>query len=78
MTFPQSFKSMVHQANIIPRNSFQTPEEKQACLDRINAQKEAEADKTAEMLKRLQEVSRAQGNVFEELMETQSMRLLDR
>lgn len=47
-----------------------TPEEKQACLDRINAQKEAEADKTAEMLKRLQEVSRAQGNVFEELMET--------
>ena len=47
-----------------------TPEEKQACLDRINAQKEAEADKTAEMLKRLQEVSSAQGNVFEELMET--------
>ncbi|MEK9730834.1 MAG: methylmalonyl-CoA mutase family protein, partial [Candidatus Poseidoniales archaeon] len=47
-----------------------TPEEKQACLDRTNGLHQTHEDTTGQALKRLQNVARSGGNVFEELMET--------
>jgi len=47
-----------------------TPEEKQACLDRTNGLHQTHEDATGQALKRLQNVARSGGNVFEELMET--------
>ena len=47
-----------------------TPEEKEACLERVTRRQTAEADATQAALKQLQEVARKSGNVFEELMET--------
>ena len=47
-----------------------TPEEKQACLDRTSGLHDLHTDRTETALKRLQDVARSGGNVFEELMET--------
>ena len=47
-----------------------TPEEKEACLERVTHRQTAEADATQAALKQLQTVAREGGNVFEELMET--------
>ena len=47
-----------------------TPEEKEACLERVTYRQTAEADATQTALKQLQTVAREGGNVFEELMET--------
>ena len=47
-----------------------TPEEKEACLERVTHRQTAEADATQTALKQLQTVAREGGNVFEELMET--------
>ena len=47
-----------------------TPEEKEACLERVTVRQTIEGDATAAALKQLQEVARLGGNVFEELMET--------
>jgi len=47
-----------------------SPEEKDACLARLHAFQETHKDESAAALARLQEVARAEGNIFEELMET--------
>tara|TARA_B100000683_G_scaffold164694_1_gene158597 strand:- start:2447 stop:5758 length:3312 start_codon:yes stop_codon:yes gene_type:complete len=47
-----------------------TPEEKQACLDRVIQTQNADESETKEALKKLQQVARDDGNVFAELMET--------
>jgi len=47
-----------------------TPEEKEACLERVTVRQTVEGKATAAALKQLQEVARQGGNVFEELMET--------
>ena len=47
-----------------------TPEEKQACLDRVIQTQNADESETKEALKKLQQVARDGGNVFAELMET--------
>ena len=47
-----------------------TPEEKEACLERVTHRQTVEGDATQAALKQLQEVARQGGNVFEELMET--------
>ena len=47
-----------------------TPEEKQACLDRVIQTQNADESETEEALKKLQQVAREGGNVFAELMET--------
>ena len=47
-----------------------TPEEKEACLERVTVRQTIEGEATAAALKQLQEVARQGGNVFEELMET--------
>ena len=47
-----------------------TPEEKEACLERVTHRQTVEGEATQAALKQLQEVARQGGNVFEELMET--------
>jgi methylmalonyl-CoA mutase len=47
-----------------------SPEEKDACLDRLSAFHQKHKDAAPVALARLQEVARAEGNLFEELMET--------
>ena len=47
-----------------------TPEEKEACLERVSTGKTVDGEATQAALAQLQEVARQGGNVFEELMET--------
>ena len=47
-----------------------TPEEKEACLERVTHRQTVEGGATQAALKQLQTVARQGGNVFEELMET--------
>ena len=47
-----------------------TPEEKEACLERVMHRQTVEGEATQAALAQLQEVARLGGNVFEELMET--------
>ena len=47
-----------------------TPEEKEACLERVTHRQTVDGKATQAALKQLQEVARQGGNVFEELMET--------
>ena len=47
-----------------------TPEEKEACLERVVHRQTVEGEATQAALAQLQEVARQGGNVFEELMET--------
>ena len=47
-----------------------TPEEKEACLERLTRRQTEDSEATQAALKQLQAVARAGGNVFEELMET--------
>ena len=47
-----------------------TPEEKEACLERVTLRQTIAGEATTAALKQLQEVARLGGNVFEELMET--------
>ena len=47
-----------------------TPEEKEACLERVTHRQTVEGEATQAALKQLQTVARQGGNVFEELMET--------
>ena len=47
-----------------------TPEEKEACLERVTHRQTVEGGATQAALKQLQTVAREGGNVFEELMET--------
>ncbi len=47
-----------------------TPEEKEACLERVTLRQTVEGEATQTGLAQLQEVARQGGNVFEELMET--------
>jgi len=47
-----------------------TPEEKEACLERVTHRQTVEGEATQAALKQLQTVAREGGNVFEELMET--------
>ena len=47
-----------------------TPEEKEACLERVTHRQTVEGEATQAALAQLQEVARQGGNVFEELMET--------
>jgi len=43
-----------------------TPEEKEACLERVTDRQTADSDATQAALMQLQEVARQSGNVFEE------------
>ena len=47
-----------------------TPEEKEACLERVTLRQTIAGDATTAALAQLQNVARLGGNVFEELMET--------
>ena len=47
-----------------------TPEEKEACLERVTHRQTVDGEATQAALAQLQEVARQGGNVFEELMET--------
>ena len=47
-----------------------TPEEKEACLERVTDRQTIAGDATTAALAQLQNVARLGGNVFEELMET--------
>ena len=47
-----------------------TPEEKEACLERVTHRQTVEGEATQAALKQLQALAREGGNVFEELMET--------
>ena len=47
-----------------------TPEEKEACLERVTQRQTEDSEATQAALKQLQAVAREGGNVFEELMET--------
>ena len=47
-----------------------TPEEKEACLERVTHRQTEDSEATQAALAQLQHVARQGGNVFEELMET--------
>ena len=47
-----------------------TPEEKEACLERVTLRQTEDSEATQAALAQLQHVARQGGNVFEELMET--------
>lgn len=66
-----TFLSKSGSPTIIPGEVIRsTEEEKQFQINTLNAFKERHKEKSAAALKRLQEVARKDGNLFEELMET--------
>jgi methylmalonyl-CoA mutase len=66
-----TFLSKDGSPTIIPGEVIRsTEEEKQFQINTLNAFKERHKEKSSAALKRLQEVARKDGNLFEELMET--------
>ncbi|MDX5438428.1 MAG: methylmalonyl-CoA mutase family protein, partial [Pontibacter sp.] len=66
-----TFLSSQGSPTVIPQEVIRaTEEEKQYQIKMVHALQERNADKSAEMLKRIQQVAIANGNIFEEMMET--------